>query len=87
MKLRFAGCVYAAALLIGAATGASAQEKTFELKLAHWVPPSHPLQKALEEWGAAVEKASGGTLRYNIPRSSSARPSTIMTWRATASPI
>jgi len=66
MKLRFAGCVYAAALLIGTATGAFAQEKTFELKLAHWVPPSHPLQKALEEWGAAVEKASGGTLHYKV---------------------
>ena len=66
MKLRFAGCVYAAALLVGAATGAFAQEKTFELKLAHWVPPSHPLQKALEEWGAAVEKASGGTLHYKV---------------------
>src|SRR5262245_40191384 len=66
MKLRFAGCVYAAALLIGAATGAFAQEKTFELKLAHWVPPSHPLQKALEEWGAAVEKTSGGTLHYKV---------------------
>ena len=65
MKLRFAGCVYAAALLIGAATGAW-RKKTFELKLAHWVPPSHPLQKALEEWGAAVEKASGGTLRYKV---------------------
>ncbi len=35
-----------------------AQEKTFELKLSHWVPPSHPLQKALEEWGASVEKDS-----------------------------
>ena len=22
---------------------AQAQDKTFELKLAHWVPPSHPL--------------------------------------------
>src|SRR5262249_11648433 len=66
MKLRFAGCVYAAALLIGAATGAFAQEKTLELKLAHWVPPSHPLQKALEEWGAAVEKDSGGTLHYKV---------------------
>src|SRR5215510_4483538 len=66
MKLRFAGCVYAAALLIGTATGAFAQEKTFELKLAHWVPPSHPLQKALEEWGAAVEKDSGGTLHYKV---------------------
>ncbi|MGA7528265.1 MAG: C4-dicarboxylate ABC transporter, partial [Pseudolabrys sp.] len=52
MKLGFAGCVYAAALLIGGATGALAQDKTFELKLSHWVPPSHPLQKALEDWGA-----------------------------------
>ena len=66
MKLRFAGCVYAAALLIGGVTGALAQEKTFELKLSHWVPASHPLQKALEEWGAAVEKASGGTLHYKV---------------------
>ena len=50
MKLRFAGCVYAAALLIAGTTGALTQDKTFELKLSHWVPPSHPLQKALEDW-------------------------------------
>jgi len=66
MKLRFAGCVYAAALVIGAATGALAQDKTFELKLSHWVPPSHPLQKALEDWGASVEKDSGGTIKYKV---------------------
>lgn len=66
MKLRFAGCVYAAALLIGGATAALAQDKTFELKLSHWVPPAHPLQKALEEWGASVEKDSGGTIKYKV---------------------
>jgi TRAP-type C4-dicarboxylate transport system substrate-binding protein len=66
MKLRFAGCVYAAALLIGGATAALAQDKTFELKLSHWVPPSHPLQKALEDWGASVEKDSGGTIKYKV---------------------
>jgi len=56
-----------AAALIGSASVASAQqEKTFELKLSHWVPASHPLQKALEDWGAAVEKASGGTLHYKV---------------------
>ena len=66
MKLRFAGCIYAAALLIGGAAGALAQDKTFELKLSHWVPPSHPLQKALEEWGASVEKDSGGTIKYKV---------------------
>ena len=66
MKLRFAGCVYAAALLIAGTTGALAQDKTFELKLSHWVPPSHPLQKALEDWGASVEKDSGGTIKYKV---------------------
>ena len=45
---------------------AQAQDKTFELKLAHWVPPSHPLQKALEEWGASVEKASSGTIKCKV---------------------
>jgi TRAP-type C4-dicarboxylate transport system substrate-binding protein len=66
MKLRFAGCVYAAALVIGGATGALAQDKTFELELSHWVPPSHPLQRALEDWGASVEKDSGGTIKYKV---------------------
>src|SRR5260370_29730150 len=46
--------------------GAQSRDKVFELKLSHWVPPNHPLQKALEDWGAAVEKASGGTLKYKV---------------------
>jgi TRAP-type C4-dicarboxylate transport system substrate-binding protein len=54
------------AALIGSVSFASAQEKTFELKLSHWLPASHPLHKAIEEWGAAVEKASGETLHYKI---------------------
>ncbi|HVZ53117.1 MAG TPA: TRAP transporter substrate-binding protein [Pseudolabrys sp.] len=68
MKARFSGYVYAAALaaVVVSATGALAQEKTFNLKLSHWVPPSHPLQKALEEWGASVEKDSGGTIHYKV---------------------
>jgi len=55
-------------LFASLATPANAQsrDKTFELKLSHWVPPNHPLQKALEDWGAAVEKASGGTLKYKV---------------------
>ncbi len=57
----------AAALVAALLSGnALAQEKTFELKLAHWVPPSHPLQKALEDWGASVEKASNGTIKYKV---------------------
>src|ERR1700684_3727715 len=53
------------ALSIGIGT-ASAQDKTFELKLSHWVPPSHPLQKSMEEWGASIEKDSGGTIKYKV---------------------
>ena len=30
------------------------------------MPPSHPLQKALEDWGASVEKASGGTIKSKV---------------------
>jgi len=45
---------------------ASAQDKTFELKLSHWVPPSHPLQKSLEDWGASIEQDSGGTIKYKV---------------------
>jgi TRAP-type C4-dicarboxylate transport system substrate-binding protein len=55
----------ACALVLGLGT-ASAQDKTFELKLSHWVPPSHPLQKAMEEWGASIEHDSGGTIKYKV---------------------
>jgi TRAP-type C4-dicarboxylate transport system substrate-binding protein len=66
MKSRHICAAAIAAALITGAGAASAQEKTLELKLSHWVPASHPLQKALEDWGAAVEKASGGTLHYKV---------------------
>src|SRR6202453_2293579 len=55
-----------ALLLAASVTPAFGQEKTFELKLSHWVPASHPLQKALEDWGAAVEKASSGTIKSRV---------------------
>jgi len=58
--------VAAAAALSVAASAALAQDKTFELKLSHWVPPTHPLQKAMEEWGASVEKASNGTIKSKV---------------------
>jgi TRAP-type C4-dicarboxylate transport system substrate-binding protein len=54
------------ALCAGLASPAFAQDKSFELKLSHWVPPSHPLQKALEDWGASVEKASNGTIKSKV---------------------
>ena len=64
---------FLALLLAASVTPAFAQEKTFELKLSHWVPASHPLQKALEDWGAAVEKESGGTIKYKVYPAAAAR--------------
>src|ERR1700761_2373318 len=52
--------------LAACVTPACAQDKTFELKISHWVPASHPLQKSLEDWAAAVEKASGGTIKSKV---------------------
>ena len=56
----------AVALVIGTVTAAAAADKTIELKLSHWVPPTHPLHKAMEDWGAAIEKASNGTIKYQV---------------------
>ncbi len=44
----------------------NAQDKQIELKLAHWVPPSHPLQKALEDWGTSLNKATNGTVTFKV---------------------
>jgi TRAP-type C4-dicarboxylate transport system substrate-binding protein len=55
-----------ALLLAASVTPAFAEEQTVNLKISHWVPASHPLQKALEDWGSAVEKASGGTIKSQV---------------------
>src|SRR5438132_191652 len=52
--------------VIGLEPPALAQDKTFELKLSHWVPPTHPLQKAMEDWGSSIEKASNGTIKSKV---------------------
>jgi TRAP-type C4-dicarboxylate transport system substrate-binding protein len=54
------------ALLMAASAVPAFAEDTINLKISHWVPASHPLQKALEDWGAAVEKASDGTIHYQV---------------------
>ena len=64
MRQAFLGMLLAASM-----TPALAQEKNFDLKISHWVPASHPLQKSLEDWAAAVEKDSGGTIEseHTVP--------------------
>ena len=63
---KFTAMAAALAACIAMGGTAAAQDKTFELRLSHWVPPAHPLQKAMEEWGASIEKASNGTIKYKV---------------------
>lgn len=66
-RMRALAVLSAGGLALAASVGpAAAAEKTFDLKISHWVPPTHPLQKALEDWGASVEKDSGGTIHYKV---------------------
>ena len=44
-------------------SSAQAQDKKYTLKLSYWVPPSHLLTPGYKEWGAAVEKASNGSIK------------------------
>lgn len=64
--MKLAGLALTALVAFGATMGASAQDKPMDLRLSHWVPPTHPLHKAMEEWGASVAKASGGTIKTTV---------------------
>src|SRR5689334_13032805 len=55
-----------ALLLAASVSPALAQDKPVDLKVSHWVPASHPLQKSLEDWVAAVNKDSGGTITGKV---------------------
>ena len=69
MARGFIGLGLAAALgasIAGLAPAALAQDKEVQLKLAHWVPPAHPLQPALQAWAADIEKASNGSIKSTI---------------------
>jgi TRAP-type C4-dicarboxylate transport system substrate-binding protein len=61
--LTLAVATFAATVCFGTA---SAQDKTIELKFAHWVPTSHPIHPSVMEWAADIEKASGGTIKTTI---------------------
>ena len=53
-------------LALRASVAARAGQDSSSCGSSHWVPPSHPLQKALEDWGASIEKASNGTIKYKV---------------------
>ena len=55
-----------AALILASLVPAAAQDKPVELKLAHWLPTGHPQHKSMEEWGASLSAASGGTITFKV---------------------
>jgi TRAP-type C4-dicarboxylate transport system substrate-binding protein len=65
MFKRIALAGFTAAVLASGA--ALAQDKPVELKFAHWLPPTHPLQPlGFEVWAKSVEAASGGTIKVTM---------------------
>ncbi len=58
-KTLLAACLLAA---MGFFAAAHAADKHVQLKLSHWVPPSHPLQAAIQDWANSIKKDSGGTI-------------------------
>ena len=54
----------AVALFCSLATSANAQ--VVEWRLAHYLPPSHPLSKSIVDWAKSIEASSGGALKINI---------------------
>ena len=64
--LALAPAALLAPAMVPAWAPARAQDKPVHLKLAHWVPPSHPLQKAMEDWGSSLQKATNGTVTFTV---------------------
>jgi TRAP-type transport system periplasmic protein len=49
-------------LCVTTSTVSRALDEPVQLILSHWVPPSHPLQAAIEDWASDIKKSSGGTI-------------------------
>lgn len=67
--LRRALCLLAAgALAAGSPWTAHAQApvQVTELKVSHYLPPNHTVQKVLEDWSAELEARSGGRLKLRL---------------------
>ena len=52
--------------LVAGIGAAVAQDKPVELKFSHWVPATHPIVKASEQWADLIKKASNGTISITI---------------------
>ena len=56
-----------AGVALGCLTVGAASAQEFTLRLAHWVPPSHPIQKlGIEPWVESLAEASDGRIAVDI---------------------
>jgi TRAP-type transport system periplasmic protein len=62
----FAAIALAAAIALGGAGNASAEDKQVDLRLSLWVPPAHPLTGASKAWAEDIAKQSNGTLKITV---------------------
>lgn len=57
----------AALIALLGASPLAAQAQEVELRLAHWLPPSHPVHEdALQDWVGSIEEASEGRIAITI---------------------
>ena len=57
----------AATLLVVASWSAHAQpDAPLELKVSHYLPPNHTVQKVLEDWAQEIEARSAGRLKLRL---------------------
>ena len=61
LALLLAACIAPATIF-----GASAQDKTVNMKVSLWVPPAHPLVPATQAWAKSIEQASNGTIKMSV---------------------
>jgi TRAP-type transport system periplasmic protein len=60
-------CTLFAAAMLLAALPTLARGAEVELRLSHWVPASHPVQKlGMEPWAKSIKEASGGRIDITI---------------------
>jgi TRAP-type transport system periplasmic protein len=58
--------VIVALALVTGVVAAAAQDKPVDLKFSHWVPATHPIVKASEQWADSIKKDSNGTINITI---------------------
>jgi TRAP-type transport system periplasmic protein len=54
------------ALILAVSGAALAQDRTIDLRLSHWVPPTHPLHPSLQAWAESIAKESNGTIKSTL---------------------